>query len=121
MWPPQSVNTWPTPASRRTRATSPPPVRSAMDSPELLPLDALAIEAFRHEHGAYAGDQVPAARDIGDEVTGVGDDCLDGRRQAARSLRHDRMIGEIRPRARERDEVGVVGRRLMPATGVEQR
>src|SRR5262245_46826404 len=29
MWPPQSVNTWPTPACLRTRATSSPPVSSA--------------------------------------------------------------------------------------------
>src|SRR6185295_11005215 len=29
MWPPQSVNTWPTPARARTRATSSPPLSSA--------------------------------------------------------------------------------------------
>src|SRR2546425_7678686 len=33
MWPPQSVNTWPTPACLSTRATSWPPVRSATRQP----------------------------------------------------------------------------------------
>src|SRR5438132_1185531 len=32
MWPPQRVKTWRTPACRRVRATSCPPVRSAMSS-----------------------------------------------------------------------------------------
>src|SRR5215472_12033860 len=32
MWPPHKVNTWPTPACFRVRATSCPPVRSAMSS-----------------------------------------------------------------------------------------
>src|SRR5712692_9643226 len=36
MCPPQSVNTWPTPACSRTRATRSPPLRSAM-SPRSLP------------------------------------------------------------------------------------
>src|SRR5689334_7146703 len=32
MWPPQSVNTWPTPAWRRVRATRCPPFRSTLAS-----------------------------------------------------------------------------------------
>src|SRR5438309_8911618 len=46
MWPPQSVKTWPTPACLRTRATSRPPVRSAMASGAMEKREHLGREAL---------------------------------------------------------------------------
>src|SRR5437879_1596097 len=88
MWPPQSVNTWLTPASLSVRATSSPPVihsegatpsESPRLSPEFLPFDGFAVEAPGDEDVADLVDHRLAARDIADEPHDVGDqgpDCL---------------------------------------------
>src|SRR3989454_10012941 len=55
MWPPQSVNTWPTPACFSTRATSRPPVRSATRQP-------------RHHLGSEALDLLALLRGGADRV-----------------------------------------------------
>src|SRR5438046_894212 len=70
MWPPQSVKTWPTPASLSVRATRCPPVRSVIAplphrhraSPELLPPDALAVHPLAGQHLPHPADALaPAA------------------------------------------------------------
>src|SRR3990172_9502687 len=103
MWPPHSVNTWPTPASLSTRATSSPPVSSAMSkisasrevSPEFLPLHGLPVEPLGHEQVADAVDHPLAATHVRDEPRDLGGDPLHhlgeaGRRvpPGARSARH---------------------------------
>src|SRR5215510_5083043 len=60
MWPPQSVNTCPTPACLSVRATRCPPFRSAIALPELFPLHALAIHPFPHERVADPVDGLAA-------------------------------------------------------------
>src|SRR5215468_3135399 len=62
MWPPQSVNTWPTPACLRTRATSWPPVRSATERGHHLGGEALDRLALGAGGTCGAQDHVGAAR-----------------------------------------------------------
>src|SRR6266446_2225638 len=112
MWPPHSVNTWPTPACARTRATRSPPLSSAMasTSPEFLPLHGFAIESLRHQHVPDAVDRLAAAGHVGDEA-------VDARRQpvhcARRRFSDNGIIREARVAAREGAELRVVGE---PAT-----
>src|SRR5437899_5864728 len=71
MWPPQRVKTWRTPACRRVRATSCPPVRSAMssfaarsarpESRENLGGDRLELGALVSRIADRAHDEVVAA------------------------------------------------------------
>src|SRR5262249_761104 len=82
MWPPQSVKTCPTPACFSVRATRWPPVRSMHDlprgSPELLPLDALAIHSLFHECLADPLNRLSAAAHVDDEPVHAMDQALDG-------------------------------------------
>src|SRR2546427_10686891 len=62
MWPPQSVNTWPTPACFSTRATSRPPVRSATRQPRHhLGREALDLLALLRGGADRVEDDVVAA------------------------------------------------------------
>src|SRR6267142_1453245 len=62
MWPPHSVNTWPTPACCRTRATSWPPVRSATRQPRHhVGREALDLLALLRGGADRAQDDVVAA------------------------------------------------------------
>src|SRR5438552_6739868 len=111
MWPPHSVNTCPTPACLSTRATSSPPVSSAI---ELLPLDRFAIEAARHQSLARRLDRDASAGDVGDEALLAGDRLREG-------VADDRTIAEAGPAPRERLEVVVVDEPARVAHPVEQR
>src|SRR5262249_44965781 len=120
MWPPQSVNTWLTPACAMTRATRSPPLSSAMasPSPEFLPLHGLAIEALRHQHVTDAVDRLASASDVGHEALHARRQPVDRRR---RRFRDDRMIREARVTARERANLFVVDEPAEVARPVHQR
>src|SRR5919198_3610961 len=126
MWPPQSVNTWLTPASLSVRATSSPPVIRVL--PELLPLDRLAVEALGDEDVADAVDHRLAAAHVGDEPGDVGDEVPDGLGEAARSVPrrarrggHHGMVREARIPPRERAELRVVREPARVARPVDER
>src|SRR2546427_12995436 len=108
MWPPHSVNTWPTPACARTRATRSPPLSSAMarTSPEFLPLHGFAVESLRHQDIPDPVDRLPPTGDVGHEAIDRGRQPVHRRRGG---FGDDGMIREARVTSRERAELRVVG------------